>query len=399
LYHTNQAVQAGSAIWQVPIPMGRQPLEDESGTSVSHGDYFCAVRDFLQQDDFELILAALSQHIQRDVAVEELEEIRIVLAKHGEFYHPARIETILPEAAIPFVLNVAVSDAGKSCIQQECRILNKLNADFPFAFLPKVYGQGDISTQNDGLETRMFLGEWFEGYSEFHLSRDPADGKLKIVVWDSEHGSFFLTTDQTRELYCQAAKILTCYFNPATFEHIASWHHAAGDFVVKCENEKVDVKLITVRQYRPMFVDASGMESQEPDIVMMLEALLVFFLNLAICMRLDRRDGVGEIVWSDRVVPGLTMQGFLEALALKPRNSLWEESLVDSFRKHLLACSRLDLLDLNSAIVQKMHPRAPDVAVIKKHLEQHTNDLYDVIQHHCCPVNFFEKQVNYMNLN
>ena len=361
--------------------MGRKPLEDESDLSVSHGDYFGAVRDFLQQDDFKLILAALSQHIRRDVALEELKAIRIVLEKHGEFYHPARIVTTLLEAAIPLVLNVAVSNAGKSCVQQECRILNKLNADFPFAFLPRVYGQGYVSAKDAGFETRMFLGEWFEGYSEFHLSRDPDDGKLKIIVWDSEHGNFFLKTDQTRELYRQAAKILACYYNPVTFEHISSWHHAAGDFVIKCEDEKVDVKLITVRQYRPMFVDNGGIEFQGPETVMILEVLLVFFLSLAIRMRLDRRDGVGEIVWSDRGVLGPTMQGFLEALALKPLISFLAEPLVDLFRKHLLACSRPDLLDLNHAIVQKMHPRAPDVAVIKKHLEQHTNDLYDVIQH------------------
>jgi len=363
--------------------MGRKPLEDEADKSVSHGDYFGAVRDFLQKDNFKLILAALSQHIRRDVTFEELEAIRIVLEKHGEFYHPARIETILPETAILFVLNVAVSDAGKSCIRQEHQILNKLNADFPFAFLPRVYGQGDIFSKSTGLEARMFLGEWFEGYREFHLSRDPADGKLKIVVWDSEHGNFFLTTDQTRELYCQAAKILACYYNPVTFEQIDSWHHAAGDFVVKCEDEKVDVKLITARQYRPMFADDSGIESKGPDIVMMLEALLVFFLNLAIRMRLDRLDGVGEIVWSDRVVPGPTIQGFLEALALKPPIRFLAEPLADLFRQHLLACSRMDLLDLSSAIVQAMHPRAPYVAVIKKHLEQHTNDLYDAIENYC----------------
>jgi len=386
LYHTNQAVQASSEIWQAPIPMGRKPLEDEAGISVSHGDYFCAVRDFLQKDDFKLILSALSQHIQRDVAFEELEAIRIVLEKHGEFYHPARIETMLPETAIPFVLNVAVSDAGKSCIQQECQILNKLNAEFPFALLPKVYGQGYVSIKSTGLEASMFLGEWLEGYSEFHLSRDPADGKLKIVVWDAEYGNFFLTTDQTGELYRQAAKILACYYNPVTFEHIDSWHHAAGDFVVKCEDDKVDVKLITVRQYRPMFAGDSGIGSQGLDIGMMLEALLVFFLNLAIRMRLDRLDGVGEIVWSDRVVPGPMVQGFLEALALKPPISLLAEPLVDLFRKYLLSCSRIDLLDLNSAIVQKMHPRAPDVAVIKKHLKQHTNALYDAIKNYGnCP--------------
>lgn len=383
LYHTKQAVQAGSQIWQLPLPISRQPLEDESDIAPSHGDYFCAARDFLQQSDFKLILAALSQYQQRHVALDEIQEIRVILAKHGEFYHPARIETVLPEAVVPLVLNVAVSDAGKNCIQRECRLLNKLNTEFPFAFLPKVYGQGRAFTKSAGLETRMFLGEWFEGFNEFHLSRDPTDNKLKIVVWDSEHGSFFLTTDQASALYRQAAKILTCYYHPATFEQIDSWHHAAGDFVVKCEDREIDVKLIAVRQYRPMLAGDGGIEPQDPDPRMILEALLVFFLKIALRMRLDRLDGVGEIVWADRIALGPTLQGFSEALGLKPPIGLLAEPLVDLVRHYLLACSRLELFDLNSALVQKLYPRTTEVALIKKHLESHVNDLYDAIQQHC----------------
>ena len=104
----------------------------------------------------------------------------------------------------------------------------------------------------------MFLGEWFEGYNEFHISLDPADEKHKIIVWDHEHGNYFLSTDQTKALYRQAAKILTCYYNVETFEQISSWHHAAGDFVLKCQNDEIDLKLITVRQYRPMFGNDIG---------------------------------------------------------------------------------------------------------------------------------------------
>ena len=386
LFSADHAVQEESAIWAAPIPLSRKPSDKQEDIAISHGDYFCAVRDFLEKDSFRQILPALSQQIRRDVSLRKIKEIRIYLEKHGEFYHPARIETVLPESTVAFVLNVAVSGAGKDCAQREYRLLQKLNKDFSFSFLPRVFGRGRVFIKAANLELRMFLGEWLEGYNEFHISRDPADDKLKIIVWDSEHGNFFLTSDQTVALYRQAAKLLTCYFNLATFEHISSWHHAAGDFVVKCENEKVDVKLITIRQYRPMFADDSGIEPKGPAIVTMLEALLVFFLNLAIRMRLDRLDGVGEIVWTGRIVLGPTIRGFLEALALKPLISSLAEPLVDLFRKHLLSCSRIDLLDLNIALVQKLHPRTPDVAVIKKHLEQHTNELYDAVKHYCdCP--------------
>jgi hypothetical protein len=30
----------------------------------------------------------------------------------------------------------------------------------------------------------MFLGDWFDGFHEFHLTRRPGNNKPAIVVWD-----------------------------------------------------------------------------------------------------------------------------------------------------------------------------------------------------------------------
>ena len=364
-------------MWNTLLPMSRQQQPNDSGICVSHGYYFTAVRNFLEKGRSEIIISAVSQHIHREVTSQDIEEIRIFLEKHGEFYHPARIETVLHGTAIPFVLNVAISNAGKNCVQREYDLLKQLNEDFPFSFLAKVYGQGCVSIAGD--EIGMFLGEWFHGYNEFHISLDPADEKYKIVVWDHEHGNYFLTADQATNLYRQAARILTCYYNVETFEQIFSWHHAAGDLVLKCQNDRIDVKLITVRQYRPMF-ENNGI-NKDPDMELILEALLVFFLNLTIRMRLDRLDGVGEIVWSDNIALKATLNGFFEGLALKPLISLFSEPLADCFQKHLLACSRKDLLDLNHSIVETYHPQAPEVPVIRRHLKKHVDNLYNVIKH------------------
>ncbi|MFH1991668.1 MAG: hypothetical protein ABIK98_04575 [Pseudomonadota bacterium] len=384
LSHEYQAVPEGGRIWTTPIPLSRQqvdvPFRKETSVSVSHGVYFSAVREFLEKDRFKMLVLALSKRLDRNVTLEELSEIRIFLEKHGEFYHPARIEAELNGLTIPFVVNVALSDTGKNGIRKEYRLLQRLHTDFSFSFLPRVYGQDRILSKGGDFETRMFLGEWFEAYSEFHISRDPADGKLKIVVWHSEHDNYFLTVAQTMELYRQAAMILTCYYNIETFEHISSWHHAAGDFVVKCQNGKIDVKLVTVRQYGPMFADDGGVEPKAPDAMMMLEALLVFFLNLAIRMRLDRLDGVGQIVWSDTIAVGETLRGFLDGLALKPPGRPFAAPLADCFWQQLLSCTHTELLDLNRAIVQKFHPRSPDVPVVQQHLQQHVDDLYDAVQ-------------------
>jgi len=356
--------------------MSRKQQPNDSGICVSYGDYFTAARNFLEQGRSEIITRAVSQHMHREVTSQEIEEIRIFLEKHGEFYHPARIETMLHGTAIPFVLNVAISDAGKNCVQREYGLLKQLNEDLPFSFLPKVYGQGYVSVT--GNEIGMFLGEWFQGYNEFHISLDPADEKYKIVVWDHEHGNYFLTDDQATNLYRQAARILTSYYNVNTFEQILSWHHAAGDFVLKCQNNRIDLKLITVRQYRPLFENDSGNEN--PDVELILEALLVFFLNLTIKMRLDRLDGVGEIVWSnDTSVDGI-LKGFFEGLALKPPIVSIPGPLIDCFQNHLLSCSQSDLIGLSQAMVDAYNSHSPEIPVIKKNLKRHVKVLVSTIK-------------------
>jgi hypothetical protein len=380
LSHKKNPVRKDSRIWSAPLPLNRhqvaKPLRQEPSILVRHGDYFYAARDFLEKNRFEIVARAISQRLHRNIKPQEIEEIRICLEKHGEFYHPAKIETILKGITIPFVLNVAVSGAGKSCVQREYRLLKRLNADFPFSFLPRVFDLDYVSIQDD--EIGMFLGEWFEDFNEFHISFDPSDKKYKIVVWDHEHGNYFLTTAQTMELYRKVARILTCYYNVETFEQILSWHHGAGDFILKCQNHKIDIKLITVRQYRPMF-ENNGI-NKDPDAELILEALLVFFLNLAIKMRLDRLDGVGEIVWSDDIAVQGTLKGFFEGLDLKPQVSLFTEPLADCFRIHLLSCTYTDLLDLNRSIAKTYHPKAPETPVIRQHLDQHVDDLYYAIR-------------------
>ncbi len=226
----------------------------------------------------------------------------------------------------------------------------------------------------------MFLGEWFEGFNEFHISVDPADEQHKIVVWDHEHGSYFLSAGQTEDLYRRAAKILTGYYNVETSEQISSWHHAAGDFVLKCQNREIDVKLITVRRYAPMFEKDPEIGHDDPDVEQILESLLVFFLNLSVKMRIDRLDGVGEIVWSDDIAVKGVLKGFFEGLVSKPPIRSFPGSLADGFRQHLLACTYEDLLDLNSAMVQAYHSMAPEVPVIRQNLKQHVEDLYRAIE-------------------
>ena len=381
LSNTKNPVQKEDPIWLAPVPLSRNQsdgtFEPGSGLPVHHGDCILAARDFLERERYAIITQAVSKHLGRRVSFNEINEIRIILDKHGAFYHPAKIEAILKDRRISFVLNVAVTEIGKQCAQREYRILKMLTADTPHSFIPEVYAQGSAITKSNHGEIQMFLAEWFEGFNEFHLSHDPSDGTVKIVVWDNECGNFFLTSHQAMQLYREAAKILTYYYNVVTFEQIFSWHHAAGDFVLKCRKEDVEVKLVTVRQYRSMFRRNSHRERETIDADLILEALLVFFFNMAIKIRIDRLDGVGEIAWSDNVALRGILKGFFEGLALKPPVDVFEAPLDDCFRLHLLACSAADFSDMHHAIVRGYPSQASEVPVIRRHLARHIEDLYN----------------------
>jgi len=378
----NNPVQEGDSIWSSSIPLSRHQsagtFKPDNDILINHGDYFTAVQDFLQRNRYAIITQSVSHHLHRNITPNEIEEIRIFLDKHGEFYHPSKVEIVLQAVKIPFVLNVAVTESGKQCAQREYLLLKKLNMDYPDSFIPKVYDEGNVFTKMNQIETRMFLGEWFEGFNEFHI--DPDDTKYKIIVWDHENGHFFLTDHQATELYRQAMKILTYYYNIETFEQIVSWHHAAGDFVLKFQENDIELKLVTVRQYRSMYENNTVSEYINPDAELILEALLVFFLNTAIKMRIDRLDGVGEIVWSDEVALIGILKGFFEGLALKPLVSVFAEPLDHCFREHLLSCSRADFMDLNHAIAHTYPSQAPETPVIRQHFGKHVEDLFNAVR-------------------
>ncbi|MBW1867418.1 MAG: hypothetical protein JRI38_06720, partial [Deltaproteobacteria bacterium] len=271
LANEKYSIRPGGPKWRSALPISRTPLEPESAVRpLTYGDYFEAVRVFLERDQYKAVAAALSCVGHGDI--EQIQAIRVFLVKHGQYYHPARIEINCGKIRF-FVLNVAVSATAREMIKKEAAALDLLCTRFPYSFLPKVYARGEVCI-DDGRDFGMFLGQWFEGYHEFHLSRGNVEGKSRIIVWDGGSAKHFLSPEQTGEVYTRAALILTAYYNLATFERITAWHHAAGDFVIRQYRDRIVMKLITVRQYAPLF------ENVQPDVHLMLEALQLFLLNL-----------------------------------------------------------------------------------------------------------------------
>ena len=384
----NHPVSPQNEIWEICLPVnGNNPVKQiKTGNNqdITYGDYFKAVGRFLEHDSFAALLGAIQHCLELDIGHKDLNEINIYLVKHGAFYHPSRIEIYIKDRKLQFVANVALSTLGKTTLLKEYNVLQKLNNNSPFSFLPATYEYGEVSLPKTFQEEScqkagLLLGEWLDGFNEFHLTTDPDNQKKRIIVWDSANGNYYLSIGETLELYTQAAMILTCYYNIETFEQIFPWHHAAGDFVVKKKDDGIDLKLITARQYASMVNHSADSNRHETDANSISEGLLIFFLNLSIRMRLDRIDGVGDIAWADDDAVAGTFKGFMNALALKPENNIFPGALDNYFKDLILSCSRHDLFDLIINIVAAYDPRSSEISIIKQNLNQHAEVLHHII--------------------
>jgi hypothetical protein len=375
---SDQPVTPDHPVWSLPLPSNRQwtpqGLRAEPAAAPSVGDYFGAVQLFLEGPARDAIAQQIAQ---RGAESAYPESFRIYLAKHGEFYHPACVTADDAGNGFRWVVNVAVSPAGHGLIRREYALLAKLARQCRPVYVPEVYAFAEMQTAG-GLSLPMFLGEWFSGYHEFHLTRSAPRGETALVLWNPESGHCLLDRQQAEKLYCRAARILTHYFNPSSFECIGAWHHAAGDFVARLSSLDVDVRLVTVREYASLFRSRHDRERPEPDIRALLEALLVFLLQVGIRMRLDRLDGIGQIAWSGPEAVGGTLAGVLEALADKPAPAGPPLDLL--FGRYLASCAEEDLLDLSRDIAARsFRPDAPELPIVLSRLPEHAADLMEAI--------------------
>jgi len=268
--------------------------------------YFQAIQQVIEKRGYENLLAALRTRLCRLVTLDEIKEIRIFSEKHGSDYHPARVEVCLVDQVIPFVMNVALTDRGRLVLANEFKVLDELNLNNAWSYLPQAYlwDEAEVASEQDGkLSLPMYLAEWLEGFYEFHLSRDPAAGIQKLVLWDSARPDYYLPGRVADKIYREIAYILTGYYDLQTFAQIHPWHLAAGDFIARIEGDRVEVRLVAARQYGPLI---------GPEDLPWEEALLFFLLNLSVRSRLDRLDGVGEIAWAGEGCLSSTIEGFFQ---------------------------------------------------------------------------------------
>ncbi|MDI6889464.1 MAG: hypothetical protein QMC83_00775 [Thermodesulfovibrionales bacterium] len=358
------------------------PLEGDT-LKTPYKIYFQSIKDFIVQGKFKPLLGAASKKLGREIRLAEVNEVIVRSEKHGFLYHPASIEVILKQGrvnpvrkgralneaglsnGVKFGLNVAISEVGKGWLREEFSVLMRLNTKFNLPYLPEPYFFGELNAMS------FLLEDWFEGYHEFHISRDK-DGAQRLKLWDFDHGYKYLSSEQSFELYKQASKILTLYYDLKDFSQILHWHHAAGDFVVKLESTKIDVRLTTARRYEPLMI------LREKDPVNPFLGLFSFFLNLTIRMRLDKLNGMGEVVWADDICLEAAVKGFLEALNLKEELKHYIGSAEDFLR--LLKSFGEEELKITLNPITDLYTKEEDFSVLIENLDNHVKKLYAILQ-------------------
>jgi hypothetical protein len=341
------------------------------------GNYFEAIKDFILRDHGRPLAAVLREQLRTDIGPDSIHEILIRTEKHGALYHLASVEVFCKGRSMKMCVSTAVSATGKAWLRHEFDLLKYLNSTFALPYLPVPHIEGDVKVHSDqGNESlSMFLTEWFENYYEWHLSMDEKGEKQGICIWDLRKGHWLASKEQGFEIFRQASKIITLYYDIREFNQIYPWHHAAGDFIVRSKDGIIDVKLTTARKYEPIMLFLSK------DTIDPVVALTYFFLNLSIRMRLDRLDGVGARAWAGGFSVGALMQGFFEGLRIMDAGGRYGLgnvrdllSLFKSFDREELAGFFNPLLDVYAK------EDTGDFSVIHANLGSHTKELYEAIQ-------------------
>jgi len=333
------------------------------------GDYFSAAHKFLVKDYFSILRSGLEAVFNRPVQTDHIIKITVFLEKHGAFYHPLKIQVSLYESqTCSFVLNGAVSVPGLSLIKTEYHLIASLNKAHSKHYLPYVFGLDFIKTDKGRIG--FFLGEWFEGYKEFHAADD--QDRRQIVIWESDGRCHYVSETDALEIYQQISRILTYYYDIETFEQISHWHHAAGDFIVKQEEQVLRVRLITARGYAPVTEFDAEEENKKMHI---LPSLLLFLLNLTLRMRLDRLNGTGKITMLGKRVITATLEGFLQALDEK--SSFYDYGDLRSvFTEFFRQFSSGQLIEIMGNILESYYHDPSEITLIKENLESHCKTLH-----------------------
>lgn len=371
-------VDTPAGLLQVTAERGRIPLPgspDNPLSELSYGPYLNAISSFLSNNSCHALTTVLSKHLGRASSLDEIKRVEIISTKHGTLYHVARLKVYTGERVCSFAVNVSTYPEQHAFLENEFHLLKHLYDNFHSVFLPIPYLKGETTYSDDQtgyLPLRLFIAQWFEDYHEFHLSPHLNEDLPAIKVWETSSNKNLLDGHQTYSLYRSASAILTTYLDGRTFQQIYPWHHAAGDFVVQVRESEVDLRLITVRDYRCLLSPGPGFEN-------VWAAILHFFLNITIRLRLDRFDGTGKLAWAGPDCLRGIIDGFFPAWSEKLQKYPHLPSSNGVFEV-LRSFNQKDWLSLAELVNEGGQVEHDEIEFLKPRMNDHVTALHNALQ-------------------
>jgi hypothetical protein len=356
-----------SRLWHMPLA-GKTGREDMAA-EWTVGDYLAAAGAFLVQDQGHMIHHAVEALSESTGPIRSME---VCLEKHGAFYHPLKITVPDGSDSVTLVLNGAVKDPGFTLIQTEYRLLERLAGQVVPGYVPRVFGAGTLASEKGAVG--FFLGQWFEGFHEFHVTRTARGDR--VAVWKDRGIHEPVPWPRAVRIYENIAYVLTAYYELDTGHEIFPWHHAAGDFVTDTGGE---VRLITVRGMGLLTEPPPDMTEPE---VRQLFCLLFYFLNLTLCMRLDRLDGTGPVVWLPDLVLGAAVKGMYRSLADRSARKSGDQAssgLPARFLEFVKAFSPNQLHDIMSHLMEDRHFSKAEAQLAGIHMASHCREIVRIL--------------------
>jgi hypothetical protein len=316
------------------------------------------------------LIALLSRLWDREIGLGDIDDIIVRYEKYGTLYQIASVTISSREKSVKLAVSTAISVQAKATLDREFDLLHQLNGATGLPYLPQVYWKQTMAVQKEeGTETPlMSLSQWFEGYHEWHFSRND-EGRERVIIWDMGGGYRFASEHEAYEIIRQASKILCLYYDMETHRRISPWHHGAGDFVVKTGVDGVDVKLVTARGYEPIVLpDEKAGPSQ---------ALILFLLVTTVKMRLDKYEGMGESIWAEASLLDAVLEGFFQAVRTKESEQREGAIKVDEFIFFLKLVSEDEIRKVLLTHLDKYYLLdSSDYALFSRHLDDHARDVY-----------------------
>jgi hypothetical protein len=342
-------------------------------------DYFRAIEKFLSRDAARSLMLFVNERLQKSWHPDQIDRVLIRSEKQGALYQIASVEIRCGDESVKAGVSAAISQTGQACLCREFDLLTWFHETLSLPYLPKPYFKSEVISSRAGrFDTiHLFLTEWFDDFHEWHLSINEDDNRPDICVWNLNRGNLFLSQKEGFEVFRQCARILTLCYDFKTARQVYPWHHAAGDFVIKTQDGAVDVRLTTVRGYEPV------MESDTPEPFNPVIALVYFFLNLSVKMRLDKLDGTGKVVfWTSPFWMEAIIRGFFEGLRMMEKNDPGQGRVrVKDIAQLLKGFNQNEFATLFGSMLEFYDKEDPtDIPVIRANLQAHIKELYDVFR-------------------